>query len=65
MRCEFVEMQDINDLEESVDINQFSEAQVPMSMREIAIQLVNNDTVDSSTLYRAPFGDIRYGVSVL
>lgn len=59
MKCEFIDMPELIDMEESVDFNQFYENQVPRSMREIAIQLVNNDCIDSGVTHRAPFGDIR------
>lgn len=59
MKCEFIDMPELIDMEECVDFNQFYENQVPRSMREIAIQLVNNDCIDSGVAHRAPFGDIR------
>ena len=62
MRCEFINLPDMMDIDEGLMAQSpFYETQVPRAMKEIAIQHnANNDSVDAAFGYRPPFGDIRF-----
>ena len=60
MRCEFVDAPELLEHDGLLINGLFSETQVPLAMRDVAIQMANNDTVDAPSGHnKPPFGDIR------
>ena len=57
LRCEFLDVPEPSEHEHLLIDGYFYETQVPLAMRDIAIQMASNDCVDSP--YKSPFGDMR------